>query len=263
MIKYLFQEIRNCYRYRYVTLAFIQSTLKHRYRRSALGFLWTVLAPFLHYMVMGIVFSMVTKSNMPNFFSYYFTGAVFFSVVSTIINRATVVFIGNEHFLKKIYLPKLIFVENAIFYEFTNFLLTLSTLYILANIFGNITISWTLLLLPVFFVLLMLFLTGATILIAISTVYFRDFLNIVPVVMQALFFTTPIFFTIQDIPEQYRRFFVLNPLNPFLDFFRQVLLYNELPSGSTWSFVLIAATVSFFIGILTLKRFENQIVFRL
>lgn len=263
MLEYLKQEIKSCYRFRYVTLSFIQSTLKHRYRRSTLGFIWTVLAPFLHYMVMGIIFSMVTKSSMPNFFAYYFTGAVFFSIITTVFNRATVIFIGNEHFLKKIYLPKLIFVENAIFYEFTNFMLTLSTLYVLANVFGSLTIGWSILLLPIFFMFLILFLFGISILIAIASVYFRDFLNIVPVVLQALFFATPIFYTIQDIPEEFRKFFVWNPLNPFLNFFRDVILYNRLPSETTWSFVICTSLVSFVAGMLVLKKCENQIVFRL
>lgn len=263
MIDYLKQELKNCYRFRYVTLAFVSSTLKHRYRRSALGFLWTVLAPFLHYIIMGLVFSMVTKSSVPNFFLYYFTGAVFFSAVSSVVNRATVIFIGNEHYLKKIYLPKLIFVGNAIIYEFTNFILTLSTLFLLGNIFGSLSLHWTIVLLPIFFVFLMLFLAGISTMIAIASVYFRDLLNIVPVVMQAVFFATPIFYSIQDLPEQFQKYFVWSPLNPFLTFFRQILLYGEMPAVHTWIFIISSSVLSVILGVLVLRKFENQIVFRL
>lgn len=263
MLKYITSEIKNCYRFRFVTMAFVSSNLKHRYRRSVLGFVWTVLAPFLHYLVMGLVFSAVTKSNVPNFFAYYFTGAVFFSIVSTVITKSTIVFIGNEHFLKKIYLPKLLFVENAIIYEFANFLLTLISLFLLGNIFGQLEIGWPLLLLPFFFVVLFLFLIGISIIVAIGTVYFRDLLNIVPVVLQALFFATPIFYSIQDMPAKYQGFLSMNPLNSFLDVFRSLIFHSQIPNLNNVVVMLVYSLASLLIGILLLYKFENRIVFRL
>jgi len=263
MISYLQNELKNCYKFRYFTLSFIISNLKLRYRRSFLGFLWTVGAPFLHYLVIGIIFSIVSRSQDPDFFVYYFTGAILFGFASSVVMRSINVFIGAEHFLKKVYLPKMIFIINAVIYELVNFIFSISVIYVLAKIFGHLEMHLTLFLLPLFFVLFFLFLFGISTVIGIACVYFRDLINIIPVFLQILFFATPIFFRMADIPQKYQFYLELNPLVDFLNIFRNIVLYGNVGASYLWLNCIGLALSSTFFGILILKKFENNLVFKL
>jgi ABC-2 type transport system permease protein len=218
------KEFRDIYRYRYVTISYIQTNLKLRYRRSYLGFLWTVLAPILNYLVMGLVFSLIMRSHIENFFAYYFSGAVFFAVVSSILNRSTHFLIGNEHFIKKIYLPKLTFILNGTLYEFTNFALSVVALFFLGAIFQQLhfSIYAPLALIPL--ALILFFLIGIGSIISVATVYFRDLMHIIPVGVQSLFFLTPILYTQSMIPEKYQFLLKLNPIYYFLECFRHIYI---------------------------------------
>lgn len=259
-LKHTAEEV---YRYRYVTYAYVLTNLKARYRRSILGFFWTVLAPMMNYFIMGLVFTLLLKNQMESYFVYYFSGAVFFAAVSGIMNRAPTAFIANEHYIKKIYLPKMIFVQNVVIYEFVNFFLSAVALIVLGFITGYLHLSWVSIssLLPVFF--LGFFLFGLAAIVGLGAVYFRDLMHIVPAILQALFFATPIIYNRDMIPAKYHILVDLNPFSYFLDAFRGPLIAHQLPS---WNLLLALAgcsLFSFFLGFFLIDRFENKIVFKL
>ena len=251
------------YRYRYVTYAYVMTNLKARYRRSVLGFFWTVLAPMMNYFIMGLVFTLLLKNQMESYFVYYFSGAVFFAAVNGIMNRAPQAFIANEHYIKKIYLPKMIFVQNVVIYEFVNFFLSAVSLMILGFITGYLHLSWVSVTSLVPVLLLAFFLFGLAAIVGLGAVYFRDLLHIIPAVLQALFFATPIIYNREMIPQKYHFLVDINPFSYFLDAFRAPLISHQLPS---WHLLLALAGISFLsflFGFFLIDRFENKIVFKL
>lgn len=257
------QEFRDIYRYRYVVYSYIQTNLRLRYRRSYLGFIWTVLAPLLNYLVMGVVFSLIMHNRMEGFFPYYFTGAVFFAVIASVINRSPSFLISNEHFIKKIYLPKLTFVLNGTLYEFTNFCLSVLALFVLGAFAGQLHLSIysALAFIPLLFVLF--FLVGIGCIVSVATVYFRDLNHIIPVTIQSLFFVSPILYERSMIPEKYQFLVGWNPIYYFLETFRQPLIYGKLPPLNYYVISFSLAAISFLMGIFIIKKFDNRIVFKL
>lgn len=256
-------EIKDIYRYRYVTFSFIQTNLRLRYRRSYLGFIWTVLAPLLNYLVIGLVFSFLMRSQMENFFAYYFSGAVLYAAFASTLNRAPHFLIGNEHFIKKIYLPKLIFVLNGTLYELANFCLSLIALTFLGAIFKQLHLSIyaPLALIPI--LMLPLFLVGLGSIISVATVYFRDLGHIVPVIIQSLFFATPILYPRSMFPPEYQFLIDLNPIYYFLETFRQPLIDGRIPDLKFYYVCFGLSIMSFAAGIILIKKFDNRIVFKL
>jgi ABC-type polysaccharide/polyol phosphate export permease len=256
-------ELREVYRFRYVVYSYIETTLRLRYRRSTLGFVWTVLAPMLNYLVIGIVFSFIMKGTIPNYFTYYFAGAIFFSIISSSLNRAPTFFIGNEHFIRKIYLPKLIFVLNGTIYEIVNFTISAFALIILGLIAGKLHLSWhaVLIIIPLF--LVSFFLLGLGCIIAIASVYFRDLLNIVPIIVQALFFLTPVIYDKSVIPAKYDFILTLNPFYYFLEIYRLPLVFQQFPPIHYYAVCFVCSLVSVVVGIIMIKSFDNKIVFKL
>src|SRR5689334_7480719 len=111
-------ELTEAWRYRAVVENFTLTALGVRYRRSVLGYFWSVLSPLLKYAIMGLVFEIIGRFNMSNYYGYMFLGSVYFGFFSTVVSEATMAFIRNVHYIKKIYVPKLVFVFNIVIYEF-------------------------------------------------------------------------------------------------------------------------------------------------
>lgn len=263
MASLITKEILGIYKYRYVVFAYVQVFLKLRYRRSYLGFVWTVLAPMLHYIIIGVVFSILMRGNRPDYFAYYFSGAVLFSLVNGSISRSMMAFIGNEHFIKKISIPKLVYILQGVSVEFANFFLSSIALLVLGLLLGLVNLSWALIgmIYPVF--LLFLLMIGIGTLLAILSVYFRDILNIVPAAMQALFFATPILYDQSMLPVQYHWIIKLNPLYYLLLLFREPLLAGGLPSFYIYLYSTLGCVSVFVIGIVLVRTFDNRIIFKL
>jgi homopolymeric O-antigen transport system permease protein len=256
-------EILEAYRFRYVTYAYVTTNLKLRYRRSSLGFIWTVLAPMLHYILIGLVFTLLMSQRRSNYFAYYFSGALFFAIISGILNKAPTIFIANENFIKKIYVPKLTFVLNVISIEVVNFFLSGSTLILLGLMLHKFEPTWMIFasIIPVIYAAISLL--GITCLISVITVYFRDFIHIMPVGLQALFFATPIVFDETMIPEKYHWIIVCNPVYYLLKMFRGPLLDQTLAPASLYLYGLVGSVSILIFGLFIIKKFDNRIVFKL
>jgi ABC-type polysaccharide/polyol phosphate export permease len=256
------KEIKDTLRYRYVVGAYVSNNLRLRYRRSFLGFFWSVLAPLLNYLVVGLVFSFAARNQIPNFFAYFFSGSVFFQLFQAIITKSPYIMIENENYIRKIYVPKLAYVCCTIALEGLNFFLGLGVLLILGLAIGYVTLNVGWLILPFVVVLGLLFLSGISCFLSVSGVFFRDIAHITPFIMQTLFFITPILYPESLVPERYRIFVDLNPLYYFIQSFRRPLL-GEPIDWNHFAIITVLALASFVLGLVFLKRYDNKIVFKL
>ncbi len=263
MFRSIIKEFKETYRFRYVVYSFVETNLKMRYRRSVLGFLWTVVAPLLQYLILGIVFSQIMRFPIENYVVFYITGAVFFNLASGLISRAPTIMLSSEGFIKKIYLPKFVYILEHVFLDVVNFVLTLVALLIIGLVFNKLTLSYSLLYIPFAFVFLVLFLTGASIIISILAVYFRDLNYIIPIGMQALFFLTPVMYEASMLSPKLQLVLAFNPLCYFLDFFRTPIIHQIAPSMFSIQVSIVSSLLVFLIGLVVLKKFDNKIVFKL
>lgn len=257
------KELFDVYVYRYVIFSYVIGFLKLRYRRSYLGLIWTALAPSIHFIIIGLMFNLILRDSRPDFFAYYFSGAIYFSFFSGTCNRAVSAILANEHFIKKIYVPKLVYVLQCTGVELINFLLTSLILIPIGLLLGKLQLH---LFTPAAFIsvfLLFIFLVGLSTFLSILTVYFRDFLHILPAALQALFFISPILYDKSIIPEKHQWIFAWNPLNYYLDLFRTPLLTGTFCHFQTYLLCISLSLITFIFGLLFLVRFDNKIVFRL
>lgn len=262
-ISELKKNFKQLYLYRYVTISHIQTTLRLRYRRSLLGFIWTVLAPLLQYLVIGVVFWYASNVRTENFFAYFFTGSIVFNIFSLTLTRAPGIMLANEHFIKKIYLPKMIYVLNLVLYEIVNFFLSSLALLVLGLITLQFKVSWALLFLPVSILIIIPALIGLSSLLGIAGVYFRDLNYILPPIMQAAFFLTPIAYTIDILPLKIQKFVHLNPFYYFVELIRTPIVSQTLPNPNIIVVSLFSSVALFIIGLWTIYKFDNRIVFKL
>lgn len=261
----MWSELAESWRYRAVVENYVNTSLGVRYRRSVLGYLWTVLSPVAKFAIMGVVFNLIGRFNMPHYYGFMFIGSIFFGFISTVVGASTRAFIDNEHYIKKIYVPKLVFVLNIVLFELVNFLLVLVAVVALLLCLGEVTVAWTWLFLPVALAITVVALVGVATLVAVATIWFRDLQHLVDILFQALFFATPIFYPLSTI-EPHKIFYTLalcNPVLYFVSLFRDPLVNGTLPDVGTLVIAAGLAVTFLGLGLLLLKKFNNRIIFKL
>lgn len=260
--KSIFYEIKEAYRFRWVIYSFISSTLRMRYKRSVLGWIWSMLGPLLNYLVMGIVISKVARFGTEFYLSNLLLGSLVFNVISTSFNLGGLSLIQNEHYIRKIYLPKLIFPVSSIGMEFVNFLLGFLGLIVVLLFLGGLNVGVDVLVIPLSLVFLFFFSLGIGSILSVVYVFFRDLSHVVPILMQAAFFLTPVIYPEEAIPERYQWLLKFNPFYHFIELIRapfvkaEVRLENLVTAGVLGSLALV-------LGLWVLKSYENKVVFKL
>lgn len=233
-----------------------------RYRRTALGYLWTLINPLLMMSIMAVVFSILFKADLKTFAVFLFAGMIPWNFFSSVVTQSGTSFISNEGLIKKIYLPKVIFPLSIAFASLIDSLLSFLALFAIILALGGM-FSWSLLFLPISFVLLFLFTMGLGLIMSIATVFFRDLQHIVLVAMQGLFFLTPILYKHDVLTGKVAWLVGLNPVTPFITLFRAPLIEATLPSGSVLLQAAAISTAAMSIGLFVFLRQEKKIVFRL
>lgn len=260
--KFISRSIREMGIYRFAWINFVVNSLRMRYRRSALGFLWSLLNPLLVMTVISIVFAVIFKQDLRLFSIYIFSGLAPWWYMSAAILGGCQTLITAEGFLKKVYLPKMLFPLVSVTTETANFIFSLISLYILALILGT-RIQATILYLPLAILLTFLFNLGWAMIFSVATVYFRDLNQIMQVVFQALFYMAPIVYPLEMIPEQFRSYFFFNPFYYFILLFRKSI-YGEPPMTlSDWLIPTLLALATLTIGLYMLMKRDRDIIYRL
>lgn len=247
---------------KFALASFVVNNLRRRYRRSILGFAWSLLNPLLTMGVMTVVFSILFKNDPRTFAIFIFTGLLPWTFVTDSITNGSQAITQNEHYLKKVYVPKLFFPLVSVTTEGANFVFSLSSLMIIGLTIGA-KLSWTWLFVPVATALLFVFCFSVAMFLAVATVYFRDLTHLIKVFLGLLFYTVPIIYPLSMVPEKYRFAFVLNPAFYYIDLFRELVYEGRLPSFQHWAVAAGISLVSATLCLLLLRRTEKDIIYRL
>lgn len=258
------RNLREFITYRYAILNFTSSNLSARYRRSVLGFIWSLLNPLFTMVILSIVFSTVFRSSLTNFSIYIFSGLLPWNMVLNSLNQGSMSLVAAESYLKKVYVPKFVFPVVVVGVEVVNFLLSLISLFFVALFLGA-KISWALLTLPLALFLTAIFILGLVLLVSIITVYFRDLSHIIQIGLTALFYMTPIVYPLELISGSRLLTTVirLNPIYYFVELFHAIIYQAKFPEISLWLICLGLTSLSFLAGFWLFSSQEKDIIYRL
>jgi len=240
----------------------VRQQLTLRYRRSFFGYLWTLINPLMMMSVTAVVFSNIFKIELNKYAVFLFSGMIPFSYFSTAVVQSGQSLTSNEALLKKIYIPKIFFPASVSISILIDSILTTAALFMIILVIGG-KLSISLVFLPIAYILLYFFSFGVSLVMAISTVYFRDLQHVVGIAMQALLFLTPVFYKTDTMQGEVAWLIGLNPLTSFVELFRMPIFLSELPPLTTVLSAGALALVSIMIGMMVFRKFENHIVFRL
>lgn len=221
--------IDNFKKFRPLLSELITRDIKNKYRKSILGVFWTILNPLFMMIVLSVVFSNLFKFDIEYFPVYLLSGQLIFNFFSESTTNAMGAIIANGPLIKKIYVPKYVFVLSRIFSSSINLLASFTAL-IFVMLAMRVELHYTILLVPIPLFFVIGFSLGVGLLLAALTVKFRDIMHLYSVFVTALMYLTPVIYPMSILPGWLEKVVLLNPLTNILIMFRDVMMNNTLPS---------------------------------
>lgn len=242
--------------YRPLLSQLVVKDIKLKYRRSFLGYLWSILNPLMIMGIMVLVFSSMFRFDIQNYPVYLIIGQTIFNFVSEATNQAMWSITGNAALMKKTYVPKYIFTLSRVTSSFVNMIFALGAM-LLVFIICRIHFSLNMLFIPVILIQVYIFSMGLGLFLAAGTVFFRDIQYIYSAFLTAWMYVTPIFYPISQLPENLQWYIKqFNPLYAYITQFRTIVLDGMCPD---LSLVMYGFGVAFLmIGCGTLVFLKSQ-----
>lgn len=253
-------RLERLYGFRHLLKQLVLKDIKLKYRRSFLGYLWSVLNPLLVMLVMLLVFSHMFRSDIENFPAYLIIGQTLFNFMSEATNQAIFSITGNAALLKKVYVPKYIFTLSKVTSSLVNLLFAMGAMAIVL-IASRVQFSPAMLFLPVILTELYVFSLGLGLFLAQGAVFFRDIQYIYAVWITAWTYLTPLFYPMSLLPETIQQGIRLcNPMYHYITQFRQVVLYQSLPDAASLAYGFLLALGFLLFGTWTFLKSQDRFI---
>lgn len=254
--------IQNFLKFKPLLGELVARDIKIKYRRSVLGVLWTLLNPLCMMIILSIVFSNLFKFDVENFPLYILSGQVVFNFYSESTSSAMSAIIGSAPLIKKVYVPKYLFVISRIFSSFINLLASFTALLIVM-VATRAELHWTTFLVPIPLMLLVLFSLGIGLILSAVTVKFRDIMHLYSVFVTGLMYLTPVIYPMSILPEWLYKVVMLNPITNILLMFRDLMLNNNLFSMSSLVIAVVETVLSLAIGLCVFYKNQDKFILNL
>ena len=246
-------------KYQWLLRELVSRDLKIKYRKSVLGYLWSILNPLMMMIILTIVFSTIFKFDIPNYAVYLLAGQLLFGFFSESTTMAMSSIINGAALIKKVYLPKYIFPVSRVLSSFVTMVLSMVALFIVM-IATDCSVSLTIVLIPVVLLYIFVFSIGIGLMLSVLVVYFRDVEYLYGVFLNAFMYLTPIIYPISIIPKEYRQFMILNPMYNFIEMFRNITLYCKWPTLTDHLLCSVYALAALVLGIWVFKNHKKNFI---
>lgn len=221
--------------------------LRVRYKQAVFGILWVLVQPLITVAAFTLAFhrlAHVSTSGLP-YPVFALAGLLGWTYVSQCVARGSEVLVINPALITKVYIPRLVAPVASLLPGLVDLGVGLVLLGVLCVVYG-VTPSASLVLLPVWLVLLLLTALGPVLVLAALNVRYRDVRQIVPPLLQAMLFLSPVAYSSVGLEGAGRLVYALNPTVGTLEFGRYTLLGSAWPGWqlavSTASMLGLAAT---------------------
>ncbi len=232
--------------------------LKARYRRSFLGFLWSLIMPLFQIVVIGFVFQGLLQHRIPNYTLVFLTALVPWIYFNDALLASCPVYLRFRDVVKKIYFPRWALPMSVVSSSFVHFLLSMVILF---AVFVVVPVRFP----PAFWallpatVVLTVMLAGLSLIFSVVHTYYQDVEYALTAFTRMLFFVTPVMYPTAEIPEAYRFWYLFNPLATICEAFRSVLPHYELPSPVHLLSAAVFSLLTLLVGTVVYRRMSAQL----
>lgn len=241
----------------------VRTDFKLRYQGSALGYVWSLLRPLLLFCILYVVFVnfIGLGKDIPHFPAYLLFGIVLWNFFSEMTSQSLTAIVDRGDLIRKIRIPRWMIIAASSFSALINLGLNLVIVAVFMAVDG-VQVSGSVIWLPFILAEIYIFSLGVSLLLATAFVKYRDVRYIWEVVLQALFYLTPILYELTRIEQVWlQKIVMLNPMAQAIQDARNVLITPQTITlaevyGSAWmrGGVLLAVTAVFILGVAVFKR---------
>jgi len=248
--------------------------LRTKYKRSLLGWLWSLLNPLAIMVILTLVFGVFLKirpptgspSGLKSFPLFLLCGLLPWTFLVNGTNGSINSLMTNANLIKKSYFPRELLVASQVLAWFISFLiemLLLATVFLVVGHLNPLYLPMVVLVM----IALAVFVTGLGLALSAANVYFRDVQHLVVIAFQVWFYVTPVLYSIDEVPEHVRvlgrelparSLYMLNPMVNFVEAIRDSLYHHRLPSGARSGFVLLVSLLTFVAGLSVFLKLEGR-----
>lgn len=205
------------------------------HRFTLLGWSWPLVRQLAQLAVLVFVFGHVLDLGIEDYAIYVFIGLIFWTWFASGVGNASSSLLAQRHLVFRPRFPTVVLPAVSVAVPFIDVLLALPVLAVL--LIATDEVHWTIVFLPVLLLVQFVLQCGIGWLTAAATVYVRDVRNIVAVALTLLFYLTPVFYTVERIPDKYRSLLLVNPVGTLVDAYRAVVLDRSLPPA--WAIAIL------------------------
>jgi ABC-2 type transport system permease protein len=256
------EKIRKICFYRRSLWSMSGKQLKAKYAGSILGLFWVLINPLLMMWVITFVFTCVFKTQIKDFALFVLAGILPWMFFSGALFEATPSLLAQKSVLHQFSLPKEILPLGSVLSYFINFLISWCIIYPVF-IFHNPKIILLTPWLIVLFLLTFFFTCGIALLFSVVNVLFRDLEHLMGILFMLWFWVTPVFYSIEMVPVEFRWVFNFNPMSTYILCYRDMIFLAKMPGLIIFLEIIGWSFISLFIGLLVSIRFEASALKRI
>lgn len=249
--------------------------LRTKYKRSLLGWCWSLLNPLAVMTIFTLVFGFFlhirpprgSPSGLESFPLFLMCGLLPWTFLVNATNGSINSLLANANLIKKSYFPRELLVASQVVSWLISFLIEMGLLSVIFLVVGNMGLPYVPIVLLIM-VALAVFATGLGLAASAANVYFRDIQHLVAILFQVWFYLTPILYPVSQVPPRphlfgvavpARRLYELNPMVSFVESIRDCLYHLRLPSAPRLGYLLLVSAVTFLAGLAVFKRLEGSL----
>jgi lipopolysaccharide transport system permease protein len=248
-----FGSHRDWQNYRDILIVLLQKELKVRYNNKALGYIWSIANPLANALVYFIAFRLFMRISVEDYPLVLISGVFPWQWLSNAIGAAPNVFVGNASIIKKLSFPRNIVLTCMVLNHMIHYIVSIPVILLFLLYYHHFpTVAW-LYGIPILLVVHFFLAYGISLALASLNLFFRDLERLTGIVLNFVFYLTPILYPLELIPPRVRHLAIFNPASPLIISWRELFLYGKLD----WFYLAISAgyaALFFAIGTLIYRR---------
>lgn len=253
----MIDHIQEIFRFKEMIKSWTRKELRTRYKGSFLGFLWTFVNPLLQLIVYSIIFPLILRINQENYAMFMFVALIPWNFFTTSIQGACGLIVGNSSLVTKVYFPREILPISFALSGMMNMIFSYAIVFPMLAIF-RIPFTWNILWLPLLIVTQTILCMGIALLFSSINVFFRDLEYFIGVALMALYFLTPIMYSLSSMPEKMRWILRLNPMTNYVELYRDVTFYGVGLDLSLYGITLLYSVLIFIVGYIVFGKLQRK-----
>ncbi|MGH2570317.1 MAG: ABC transporter permease [bacterium] len=251
------EHLRELWHFRHMLFHLVARNLKVKYKRSALGFLWTLLHPMATIGVLLAVFSTVVRLPIAHYWAFLLSGYFAWNMASQSIFAASTILTDHARLTRSVAFPKEILVLAALAARLVELVVELTIVAAILVVLHHRSFPLAFLFLPILVAVEAALLLGLMLPLAVVSTLFRDVAQGLPLFVTTLFYLSPVFYPATMVPEPLRAAYFANPFAPLLSCFQRVLYDGAAPALSHLALAFGGALVTVAAGALVFSRYEE------